>query len=119
MYNDILTSKVIDRKLVIMGWTFFSKATKAQVIRECKEDTCRSKMIGDRLWTVKSCGGKLIIVVYLLEKNGNRWGYKDISETEGPCYYDCPVEYLSLVPATNEAWREKVRSHNWLLQRVQ
>ncbi len=39
--------------------------------------------------------------------------YKDMDETEGPCYYDCPAKILDLLTPTDSAyaneWRAKCR----------
>lgn len=40
------------------------------------------------------------------------YGYKDMCESMGPCYYDCPLKYLDMVPeVANEEWRQAVRDH--------
>ena len=50
----------------------------------------------------------------LLRCDDGEWGYKDMSEGCGPCYYSCPLDYFELVPLDryggNAAWREQVRS---------
>jgi hypothetical protein len=44
------------------------------------------------------------------------WGYKDMDEAMGPCYYSCPLSYLDLVPIDkfggNAQWRELVRTYH-------
>lgn len=46
------------------------------------------------------------------------WGYKDIEECMGPCYYSCPPKYLGMVPLDqfggNAEWREQVVEHHRL-----
>lgn len=55
------------------------------------------------------------VAFYLITRYGpGEWGYKDMDETCGPCYYNCPVSYLDMAPngATNDfakEWRQKVR----------
>ena len=56
--------------------------------------------------------GDRFIVLYLIQSCGSRfergeWGYKDMDESMGPCYYDCPQRILkgSTVPDTN-GWRQ-------------
>jgi len=53
-------------------------------------------------------------MVCLLDYKPNNYlnfGYKDMEESEGPCYYNCPERILKLLtPTTNEfalKWREK------------
>jgi hypothetical protein len=55
------------------------------------------------------------VAFYLITRFGQgEWGYKDMDETCGPCYYNCPVSYLDMAPngAVNDyakEWRQKVR----------
>ena len=42
-------------------------------------------------------------------KSDNGWGYKDMDESMGPSYYNCPLSYLDLTPVVNPEWRESVR----------
>ena len=43
------------------------------------------------------------------------WGYKDMDESCGPNYYDCPLKYLEMQPEpSNEysrQWREEVKAY--------
>jgi hypothetical protein len=43
-------------------------------------------------------------------RKGEGWGYKDLCESMGPCYYTCPLSYLDMVPVANAAWRDQVRA---------
>lgn len=36
------------------------------------------------------------------------FGYKDMCESMGPCYYDCPLGYLAMAPVENQEWRDAV-----------
>lgn len=50
---------------------------------------------------------------YLLKCVGGDWGYKDMEESMGPCYYSCPLGYLDIVQDDpNEEWRKKVREYH-------
>ena len=43
------------------------------------------------------------------------WGYKDISESMGPCETSCPLSYFDMVPDPGgyaTAWRAKVRARH-------
>lgn len=55
----------------------------------------------------------LEIVLLLIEKHGGMWMRKEIPESMGPCFYDCPVSFLERAPFSgggkNEAWRQLVR----------
>lgn len=42
------------------------------------------------------------------------WGYKDMDESAGPYYFNCPLSYLDMVPDPGgyaTEWRAKVREH--------
>ena len=45
-------------------------------------------------------------------KTVDGWGYKDMEESCGPYSFSCPLKYLGLAPATNEAWRATVRGYH-------
>lgn len=53
------------------------------------------------------------IAVYRLSRADGMWGYKDMDESMGPYYYDCPVSYLDQAhePMNDIAreWRAEVR----------
>ncbi len=44
-------------------------------------------------------------------RKGEGWGYKDLCESMGPCYYTCPLSHLDMVPVANAEWRTQV--HAW------
>ena len=108
-----------------MGWTFlYNCPDKSQVIEECVKEqsthVCIAKsVLGNSLWTVWRHKTKLTleIVLFRLGKDNGSWGYKDMTEGMGPCYYDCPLSFLNLVPEPTDSphakgWREKVREHH-------
>lgn len=63
--------------------------------------------------------GKVEAAVCLLSYSKDSYynfGYRDMSEMEGPCFYNCPERILNLLtePAPNEyaqTWREKCRKN--------
>lgn len=54
-------------------------------------------------------------------RSGEHFGYKDMSESMGPCYYRCPASVLDLLgPTDNEyatSWRARCRQHLALKRR--
>jgi hypothetical protein len=41
------------------------------------------------------------------------WGYKDMAESCGPYYYNCPEKYLKMVPVVaNQEWRDGVAEYH-------
>lgn len=106
-----------------MGWYFLEGQTKKALVKDLIRDESREKGIrkvlahslrGNCLWTVVDVGypvGKTRIFIHLdlLQKHDRNWGYKDLSEEEGPYYYNCPIKFLDMAPVANEKWREGVR----------
>lgn len=74
---------------------------------------------GRHLWLVcEKPDGARFIALFLINGNDGGWGYKDMTEDMGPCYYDCPLAFLDMVPEANARWREKVRAHHAARARV-
>lgn len=77
---------------------------------------------GNQLWAIieikkefdnKITKTEIIIVLYLLSKKRNfGWGYKPMSESMGPFYYNCPLEFLNKTSETCKEWREEVKRRN-------
>jgi len=101
-----------------MGWLFTQGSTKKDIIQDRIRkqenehgiwETIAHCLRGNVLWTVRQTTAKRdgvpfhssrFIECNLLEKSLDNfgWGYKDISEDCGPCYYTCPVGYFDLAP---------------------
>lgn len=111
-----------------MGWLFTEDATRADTIEHLTKEqitetrefrTLRKCFRGNTMYALHEVGPrggplKKFICVYLLQRSkGFGWGYKDIEESMGPNYYDCPVSYLDEAgePSTQFAkeWRAEVR----------
>ena len=107
-----------------MGWTFYRAAyykPNGQVNRkaECDElfegELIKSAMVGSTYYAaVRNKQGDVWAAVVLTKSNSREYdnfGYKDMDETMGPVYYDCPVSILkALTPTDNKTaneWREK------------
>jgi len=114
-----------------MGWLFQTGQTKKELIA----DLIRSPQFGtdgrgdkitficlahstrgNCLWSVweatnGSQGGRYIRLD-LLGVNDHSWGCKSMDESMGPCYYSCPLNYLSMAPVTNQEWRDHVKEHH-------
>ena len=109
-----------------MGWLYTEGYTKQDVIddvirawpRDNPTNICLNKCIrGNRLWTLweRDVAGDIdrYIVLFLLMKDGGYgWGYKDITESMGPVYYDCPLKYVDASTCDDSyapEWKGKVR----------
>lgn len=85
--------------------------------------TLRSSFSGNTLWVLHEIrkaeedGSEIIrfIACYRLSRYKGEWGYKDIDESMGPCYYDCPISYLdgATEPMNEDAaeWRKSAREY--------
>lgn len=110
-----------------MGWTFPYGASRSDVIDELTREqktanggifrTLRKCFKGNTMYALHETGPegetRKWIGVYLLQRSGGDWGYKDMDESMGPIYYDCPVSYLDQAdePSNEYAkqWRAEVR----------
>ena len=117
----------------IMGWTTIRSYTLDDLIKERTDRTPQTftnsegKEIthqvldhskrGNRLWKlvryVKDGTETVYIALDLLSYSKEHGaGYKDMDESVGPCYYDCPLKFLKKAsPPEGEyaiGWREKV-----------
>ena len=110
-----------------MGWLFGYNSRKSltdHLLHGNGVTTIRHCFKGNNLWAIqegKKQDGTTVkfIALYLLRGNKNSrdgWGYKDLDETAGPNYYNCPLAYLDEVEdpgyyATD--WRKQVRQY-WM-----
>ena len=111
-----------------MGWTFSrewdSKLALVAYLRGSGRwgsnfKIIKSTVCGSRHWYVaeKLDCGQRFIGLDLMEKSDSEWGYKDMDETVGPNYFDCPITFLDLAPNPPHEgyaleWREKVRERH-------
>ncbi len=112
-----------------MGWLITEGATRADIItrrlKGWKDDhgpsyckTIKGCTVGNVLWMLReSFNGittsRWIECDLLRRDHGYGWGYKDMDESDGPCYWTCPVSWLDLctepINDTAREWRESVR----------
>lgn len=104
-----------------MGWTS-GFASVSEIKRDLNANRGSLEIVkqvstsyGRHLWTVyKVPNGNTFIHLDLIEKCGDSYGYKPMSEDMGPCYYDCPLSVLEAAgPSSREdtnEWRAKVRA---------
>ena len=53
--------------------------------------------------------GNVWAAVFLTSVKGSEFYYKDMDETCGPCYYDCPKSILGLLSETDSEWANECR----------
>jgi hypothetical protein len=106
-----------------MGW-LYSHPTRAALVESLRSPTrfragctvLKSRVIGSRHWYLIEGPDKVRMVgLDLLGVSDKQHGYKDMDETMGPYYYDCPAAWLDMCTAPlneySRAWRETVRVH--------
>lgn len=82
-----------------------------KLITNCVRGNCHWQVIEHK-------SGKRYIALNLLQSYDGEWGYKDMDESVGPCYYNCPLSYLDLAPETEDTgqyakqWRQSVREYH-------
>jgi hypothetical protein len=110
-----------------MGWLYGWKSREELTVHLLKEPTSYTTLASKRtsegesvLWAVHEVAvgqnaGERFIVCYLIghDRRDGTFGYKDMGESSGPCFYSCPLAYLDMVPqpegAYVQGWRDKVR----------
>jgi len=115
-----------------MGWTFCRNWTRKTLIDyllspEYNGNTFKviaHTCTGNNLWVVFERTPEKekpyrFIALYLMQNggDGHGWGYKDMDESCGPYFYNCPLSYLELATPTHEIsehgieWRENVKRY--------
>lgn len=64
---------------------------------EIKRNGCQEKVFG------------VVCLTSTKWNDGMNFGYKDMDETMGPCYYDCPKAILKLLTPTDSEWANEWR----------
>lgn len=111
------------------------RASKAQAIHDeltsvgASSTVLAHRVIGNRLWflaqtrTGERAGRKWIGLTLIDCRNGEA-AVKCLDETCGPCYYDCPLSFLTQADAPvgpyAGPWRDKVRAFHtdWAAKRA-
>ena len=100
-----------------MGWSF-GWDTKKELVDYLRKNVngklVASSLRGTKMWSVWEKDGERFIVLDLIEcdRRDKSYGYKSMTESWGPVYYNCPLSYLDMAPTACESWREKVRRHH-------
>lgn len=114
-----------------MGWTYYPatnyKNGRIDRLQECRDEFGKepkwATIVKDALVDTTYYAamkftktGEIFALVVLTDTDCRDFGYKDMDETCGPCYYDCPMSILDLLtPTDNEyanEWREKCRYYH-------
>lgn len=111
-----------------MGWLFPWGISRSELIADClrpwKSPHSSNRAVahctrGNILWVVwemyaQSTGHfERVILCIMLQRSRDGWGYKDLDEWCGPCYYTCPLKYLDMgTRVLNQNWRDQVRAYH-------
>ena len=111
-----------------MGWSFEYGASKEKVVADLlapwtpneKIVSCvalKSKLTKEGAYSVlwalweqatTEKTEKYIACYLISSQKGVGYGYKDMCESMGPCYYSCPVAWFDEVPVASAEWRANV-----------
>jgi hypothetical protein len=105
-----------------MGW-LYGWESKADIVKHLTAPTAYSggtrivahSVRGSELWmVVEPAEGDREIVLCLIEGRSKKagFGYKDMSESMHPFYYNCRLSYLAMAPEKCAEWRAKVRLYH-------
>jgi hypothetical protein len=118
-----------------MGWSFGwnSRTELADYLTETRRtnlddgsvrtfQTLKRRWTGNNLWCIQQnvvekdgqvTNSDKFIVLYMMQTDKKHgWGYKDVSASMGPTYYNCPVSWFDEVPEDGQydtEWREACR----------
>lgn len=115
-----------------MGWLCSDetpKKVKEQYIKEFSNNQnphytfidIKTTHYGRHIWIALKDNdtNESIILLVLLEKHGQEWARKSMTESELPYYFDCPLSLLDKTTGTNKKesieWRAKVKNY-WYLK---
>lgn len=109
-----------------MGWTYYQatyykKDGTIDRLEQCRAEfrkypswatIVKDIIVGNVYYAAmkSSKSGEIWALIVVTETDGNEFGYKDMDETCGPYYYDCPIGILKLLsPIENkyaQEWRK-------------
>lgn len=109
-----------------MGWLFGYYTRKElgdHLISGNGVTTVKHCWTGNNLWAVQENSvGQRFLALYLCKGSPTvkddpfNWGYKDLDESAGPNYYNCPLSFLDMCPdpkvGYSTEWREKVKAYH-------
>lgn len=104
-----------------MGWwsrpDYKPSDWKAELMEEFKKNSFvsildhKTTCFGKRWWILfETKDGGRFIALYLFERFRSGWGYKDMDESCGPYFYDCPMSLLKRTTAPTNEWSANWRS---------
>ena len=60
----------------------------------------------------------ICVILVKIDEKERKIFWKEIPESMGPFYYNCPKEFFKFVPEVNKEWREKCIEKNVKFKRV-
>lgn len=107
-----------------MGWvTEHYPREKKEVVASLTSRALKVRVVGNHVWSLcradKAEEPHNFIMLHLLEKHDGCWSWKDIDESMGPNYWDCPLTLLRESPLNTKGaqdWAKDVRE--WHAERA-
>lgn len=107
-----------------MGWLFMNWIKSYQdmanhILQDTSHKAIAKALVGSTFYVayerVDDEGKKDVYIgVFLISRNKGEFGYKDMTENCGPCYYTCPERILKLSTQTSKfsvEWRAVCREY--------
>ena len=110
-----------------MGWTYYQatyykKGGKIDRLEQCRAEfskypswatIVKDIIVGNVYYAAmkSSKSGEIWALIVVTETDGNEFGYKNMDETYGPCYYDCPIGILKLLSPTENEYAKEWRKN--------
>ena len=103
----------------VLPWTYYDpkhdRTVTGRTLTYCVRGNCLWKVVQHTQYAGQTedwITRQITFIALDLIRNYGKdegWGYKDMDESVGPCYYNCPLKYLTMQPRVDcEAWRNEV-----------
>lgn len=93
-------------------WTVMEIVYKQDNYKTVYDPEKKEYVSTEEIWHKKEETKRYIGCDLLGAEKGYGWGFKEMSESMGPCYYSCPLKFLEMVPVANQEWRDNVIAHH-------
>jgi hypothetical protein len=107
----------------IKPWDYYDekrdRTVTGRTLAYCVRGNCLWKVVEHTRYAGQTLGWitqqTTFIALDLIRNYGKDegWGYKDMDESVGPNYYNCPLKYLAMQPRVDcQSWRDDVKAYH-------